>query len=103
MWEINLKEPFLNHILNPKFITPKESIQVWQKIGFLKKDPTPDHQKTKIKLKNKYLQMGKEEIPLFRLRSGTYRIFYTFLKQNIFVLFSSIILKSSCEIKLEYN
>jgi len=51
-------------------LPPKETHQVLEKIALLTQDPTPD---AKVKKKLKYMD-GK----LHRLRSGSFRIFYTF-------------------------
>jgi superfamily I DNA/RNA helicase/mRNA-degrading endonuclease RelE of RelBE toxin-antitoxin system len=59
-------------------LPPKESHQVLEKINLLAQDPTPD---AKVKKQLKYLN-GR----LHRIRSGDYRIFYTFEQPYISIL-----------------
>ena len=74
-WLITFKPTFLNELIS---LPPKELSQVQKKIGLLAEDPTPDA-KTKKQLK---YWGGK----LHRLRSGDFRVFYTFEQPYISVL-----------------
>lgn len=65
--EINIKPSCLNELMG---LPPDQSGPVWEKINWLPEDPFPDG-KLKKKLK------GSKD-PLYRLRSGDYRIFYRF-------------------------
>ena len=65
--EINIKPSCLNELMG---LPADQSAQVWEKINWLQDDPLPDG-KLKKKLK------GSKD-PLYRLRSGDYRIFYRF-------------------------
>ena len=65
--EINIKPSCLNELMG---LPGDQSAQIWEKINWLQDDPLPDG-KLKKKLK------GSSE-PLYRLRSGDYRIFYRF-------------------------
>ncbi|BAU14383.1 UvrD/REP helicase [Leptolyngbya sp. NIES-3755] len=66
-WLTTMKPTFQTEWLA---LPPKESHQILEKISLLAQDPTPD---AKVKKQLKYMG-GK----LHRLRSGNYRIFYTF-------------------------
>uniref|UniRef100_B8HYW2 DNA 3'-5' helicase n=1 Tax=Cyanothece sp. (strain PCC 7425 / ATCC 29141) TaxID=395961 RepID=B8HYW2_CYAP4 len=66
-WLTTMKPTFQTEWLA---LPPKESHQILEKINLLTYDPTPD---AKVKKQLKYMG-GK----LHRLRSGNYRIFYTF-------------------------
>lgn len=66
-WLTTMKPTFQTEWLA---LSAKESRQILEKINLLSQDPTPD---AKVKKQLKYLG-GK----LHRLRSGNYRIFYTF-------------------------
>lgn len=74
-WLITFKPTFLNESLA---LPPKELAQVQKKLSLLAEDPRPD---AKTKKQLKYWD-GK----LHRLRSGDYRIFYTFEEPYISVL-----------------
>lgn len=74
-WLITFKPTFLNELI---MLPPKELSQVQKKLGLLAEDPTPDA-KTKKQLK---YWGGK----LHRLRSGDFRVFYTFEQPYISVL-----------------
>ncbi|HEX9620252.1 MAG TPA: UvrD-helicase domain-containing protein [Polyangiaceae bacterium] len=74
-WLLTFKPTFLNESLA---LPPKELAQMQKKLGLLAEDPTPDA-KTKKQLK---YWGGK----LHRLRSGDYRIFYTFEHPYVSVL-----------------
>jgi superfamily I DNA/RNA helicase/mRNA-degrading endonuclease RelE of RelBE toxin-antitoxin system len=65
--EINIKPSCANELMG---LPSDQSAQIWEKINRLIEDPLPDG-KLKKKLK------GSKE-PLYRLRSGDYRIFYRF-------------------------
>lgn len=67
LWLTTMKPTFQTEWLA---LPPKESHQILEKIALLAQDPTPD---AKVKKQLKYMG-GK----LHRLRSGNYRIFYTF-------------------------
>ncbi len=66
-WRITQKPDFFKALLALK---PKETHQVLEKINLLAQDPTPD---AKVKKQLKYMN-GR----LHRIRSGDFRIFYTF-------------------------
>lgn len=66
-WLTTMKPTFQTEWLA---LPPRESHQILEKIALLAQDPTPD---AKVKKQLKYMS-GK----LHRLRSGNYRIFYTF-------------------------
>src|SRR5437870_13298493 len=70
-----MKRSFTNEWLA---LPPKETHQVLEKIKQLEQDPTPD---AKVKKQLKYMN-GK----LHRIRSGDYRIFYTFEQPYISIL-----------------
>ena len=74
-WLLTTKPAFLNECLA---LQPKEFMQVQKKLVLLTEDPTPDA-KTKKQLKN-------WEGRLHRLRSGDFRVFYTFETPYISVL-----------------
>src|SRR2546423_10316100 len=74
-WRITQKPDFFQALLA---LPPKETHQVLEKINLLAQDPTPD---AKVKKQLKYLN-GK----LHRIRSGDYRIFYTFEQPFISIL-----------------
>lgn len=74
-WLITMKPTFQTEWLA---LQPKESHQILEKLTLLTQDPTPD---AKVKKQLKYLN-GK----LHRLRSGHYRIFYTFEQPYISLL-----------------
>src|SRR5437870_6157691 len=70
-----MKRSFTNEWLA---LPPKETHQVLEKIKQLEQDPTPD---AKVKKQLKHMN-GR----LHRLRSGDYRIFYTFEQPYISIL-----------------
>src|SRR5712691_7961372 len=74
-WRITQKPDFFKALLA---LPPKESHQVLEKINLLARDPTPD---AKVKKQLPHLN-GK----LHRIRSGDYRIFYTFEHPYISIL-----------------
>src|SRR5258707_12132470 len=74
-WRITQKPDFFKALLA---LPPKETHQVLEKINLLAQDPTPD---AKVKRQLKYLN-GR----LHRIRSGDYRIFYTFEQPYISIL-----------------
>ena len=74
-WLVTQKPDFFKALLA---LPPKEMHQVMEKVGMLTQDPTPD---AKVKKQLKYMN-GK----LHRLRSGDYRIFYTFEQPYISIL-----------------
>src|SRR5260221_6760959 len=74
-WRITQKPDFFKALLA---LPPKEMHQVLEKINLLVQDPTPD---AKVKKQLKHLN-GR----LHRLRSGDYRIFYTFEQPYISIL-----------------
>ncbi len=74
-WLVTFKPTFLNELI---LLPAKELAQVQKKIGLLAEDPTPDA-KTKKQLK---YWGGK----LHRLRSGDFRVFYTFDHPYVSVL-----------------
>ena len=74
-WLTTMKPSFQTEWLA---LPPKEAHQVLEKINLLVQDPTPD---AKIKKQLKYLN-GR----LHRIRSGDYRIFYTFEQPYISIL-----------------
>src|SRR5207237_10093800 len=74
-WRITQKPDFFKALLA---LPPKETHQVLEKINLLVQDPTPD---AKVKKQLKYMN-GK----LHRIRSGDYRIFYTFEQPYISIL-----------------
>ncbi len=74
-WLITQKPDFIHSLLA---LSPKETHQVLEKINMLAQDPTPD---AKVKRQLKYMD-GK----LHRIRSGDYRIFYTFEYPYISIL-----------------
>jgi len=80
--QLYAKQNFLSELL---FIDAKEVKQILNKIKLLLNDPKPD-QKTKKKIKGQNLIKGDKELPLLRLRSGDYRIFYTYSKKFISLL-----------------
>src|SRR5258708_39046291 len=74
-WRITQKPDFFKALLA---LPPKEMHQVLEKINLLVQDPTPD---AKVKKQLKYMN-GK----LHRIRSGDFRIFYTFEQPYISIL-----------------
>ncbi len=74
-WLLTLKPAFLNQMLA---LAPKAMAQVQKKLALLVEDPSPD---AKVKKKLKYMDGD-----LHRLRSGDYRIFYTYRKPYVSVL-----------------
>lgn len=74
-WSATMKLDFIREI---QALPPKEMHQVLEKIDMLVQDPTPD---AKVKKQLKYMR-GK----LYRIRSGNYRIFYTFESPHISLL-----------------
>jgi superfamily I DNA/RNA helicase/mRNA-degrading endonuclease RelE of RelBE toxin-antitoxin system len=74
-WLVTQKPSFLNDLLT---LSPKEIKQIQSKIAMLTKDPTPD---AKVKKQLKYMD-GR----LYRMRSGDFRVFYTFKKPYISLL-----------------
>ena len=74
-WHITHKPDFLKAFVA---LPSKETHQVLEKINLLAQDPTPD---AKVKKQLKYMG-GK----LHRIRSGDYRIFYTFEQPYISIL-----------------
>ncbi len=74
-WIISQKPSFITEWLA---LPPKEVTQILEKINLLTQDPTPD---AKVKKQLKHMD-GK----LHRLRSGHYRIFYTFEQPYISLL-----------------
>src|SRR5438067_3654303 len=74
-WRITQKPDFYKALLA---LSPKEIHQVLEKINHLAKDPTPD---AKVKKQLKHMN-GR----LHRLRSGNFRIFYTFEQPYISIL-----------------
>src|SRR6266851_917893 len=74
-WRITQKPDFYKALVE---VPPKEMHQVIEKVNLLAQDPTPD---AKVKKQLKYMH-GK----LHRLRSGDYRIFYTFEYPYISIL-----------------
>jgi mRNA-degrading endonuclease RelE of RelBE toxin-antitoxin system len=74
-WILSLKRSFQTDLLA---LPPKEMKQVEKKLDMLLQDPTPD---AKVKKQLKHMN-GR----LYRLRSGDYRIFYTFESPYISLL-----------------
>src|SRR5689334_19171431 len=74
-WNLTIKPSFLTELIA---LPPKEGAQIQKKLALLTEDPTPDA-KTKKQLK----YMGGR---LHRLRSGHFRVFYTFEQPYISVL-----------------
>ena len=74
-WRITQKPDFFKALLA---LPPKETHQILEKINLLAQDPTPD---ARVKKQLKYMN-GK----LHRIRSGDYRIFYTFEQPYISIL-----------------
>src|SRR5437588_7099818 len=74
-WRITQKPDFFQALLA---LSPKEIHQVLEKINHLVQDPTPD---AKVKKQLKHMN-GR----LHRIRSGDYRIFYTFEQPYISIL-----------------
>lgn len=74
-WYTTMKPSFLGQL---SALPPKEVAQVVEKINMLTSDPRPD---AKTKKQLKYL-----DHKLHRLRSGKYRIFYTFEQPYISIL-----------------
>src|SRR6266536_591238 len=74
-WRITQKPDFFKALVA---LPPKEMHQIMEKINLLAQDPTPD---AKVKKQLKYLN-GR----LHRIRSGDYRIFYTFEQPYISIL-----------------
>src|SRR5947209_1933281 len=74
-WRITQKPDFYKALLA---LSPKEIHQVLEKINHLVQDPTPD---AKVKKQLKHMN-GR----LHRLRSGNFRIFYTFEQPYISIL-----------------
>src|SRR3989440_8370221 len=74
-WRVTQKPDFFKALLA---LSPKEMHQVMEKINLLVQDPTPD---AKVKKQLKHMN-GR----LHRLRSGDYRIFYTFEQPYISIL-----------------
>src|SRR5258708_29747506 len=74
-WRITQKPDFYKARLA---LPPKEMHQIIEKINLLAQDQTPD---AKVKKQLKYLN-GR----LHRIRSGDYRIFYTFEQPYISIL-----------------
>src|SRR6266516_4812742 len=75
IWLTTMKPGFTNEWLT---LPPKEAHQVLEKINLLMQDPTPD---AKVKRQLKHMN-GR----LHRIRSGDYRIFYTFEQPYISTL-----------------
>jgi mRNA-degrading endonuclease RelE of RelBE toxin-antitoxin system/DNA helicase IV len=74
-WLVTMKP---NFVLEIAALPAKEAHQIWEKIHLLMQDPTPD---AMVKKQFKYMH-GK----LHRIRSGKYRIFYTFAAPYISLL-----------------
>src|SRR5712691_2252256 len=74
-WRVTQKPDFFKALLA---LPPKETHQVLEKINLLVQDPTPD---AKVKKQLKHMN-GR----LHRLRSGNFRIFYTFEQPFISIL-----------------
>ncbi len=74
-WRITQKPDFYKSLLA---VPPKEMHQIIEKVNLLAQDPTPD---AKVKKQLKYMH-GR----LHRIRSGDYRIFYTFEYPYISIL-----------------
>src|SRR5205807_886597 len=74
-WRVTQKPDFYKALLA---LSPKEIHQVLEKINHLAQDPTPD---AKVKKQLKHMN-GR----LHRLRSGNFRIFYTFEQPYISIL-----------------
>lgn len=74
-WIVSMKPSFQTEWLG---LPPKEAKQILEKLNILSRDPAPD---AKVKKQLKHLD-GK----LHRLRSGDYRIFYTFEEPYISLL-----------------
>jgi len=74
-WQFSFKPTFLHELQS---FEPKESAQVLKKLDLLAQDPTPDA-KTKKQLRH----LGGK---LHRVRSGDFRIFYTFHEPFISLL-----------------
>ncbi len=74
-WLITQKPDFIQALVA---LPPKEMHQIVEKINMLAQDPTPD---AKVKKQLKYMN-GR----LHRIRSGDYRIFYTFEQPYISIL-----------------
>jgi superfamily I DNA/RNA helicase/mRNA-degrading endonuclease RelE of RelBE toxin-antitoxin system len=75
-WLSTSKPSFLTELLA---LPPKETHQVLEKVALLLQDPTPDA-KTKKLLKH----IGEHQV--CRLRSGNYRIFYTYKSPHVSLL-----------------
>lgn len=74
-WLATMKPSFTNEW---SALPAKELVQVLEKIKLLEQDPTPD---AKVKKQLKY-----KDAKLYRIRSGDYRIFYTFEYPHISLL-----------------
>lgn len=79
-WNVTFKPALLRDVLA---LPPKETHQVMAKIDLLMQDPTPD-----AKVKKSIKCMSRDGHRIYRLRSGNYRLFYTFSleKQSISLL-----------------
>src|SRR6266702_7987318 len=75
IWLTTMKPGFTNEWLT---LPPKEVHQVLEKVNLLAQDPTPD-----AKVKKQLKRMNGR---LHRIRSGDYRIFYTFEHPYISIL-----------------
>src|SRR5260370_15136454 len=74
LWNVTFNPALLHDVL---VLPPKEEHQVMAKIQQLTLDPTPD---AKVKKLLKY--MSSDGKRLYRLRSGKYRVFYTFSSEK---------------------
>src|SRR5437868_9274970 len=74
-WRITQKPDFFKSLLA---LSPKKAHQVLEEVNLLAQDPTPD---AKVKKQLKHMN-GR----LHRIRSGDYRIFYTFEHPYISIL-----------------
>ncbi len=74
-WNVTMKQAFLQGIIA---LPAKEMHQVIEKVNMLTQDPLPDG---KVKKQIKHALKKR-----YRIRSGAYRILYTFDKQHISVL-----------------
>ncbi|MDQ2907390.1 MAG: hypothetical protein M3Y81_28100, partial [Chloroflexota bacterium] len=73
-WNVTFKPALLNDVAT---LPAKEAHQVMAKVALLMQDPTPD---AKVKKHLKHMHKGAGR--LYRVRSGDYRIFYTFAAEK---------------------
>ena len=81
-FEVNYKYHATQQLSNAD---PREVGQIYKKVALLANNPEPDSKNKKI-IKGDYVKSGGKTYSVYRIRSGDFRVVYTFIKQTIYIL-----------------